>query len=177
MALIGGEKLAKILEQIGNDAAGSVQVGFLSGATYPDGTPVAQVAFWNEFGHGGPFPAPPRPFFRNMISAKSGDWPRRLAGGLQFYQYDAQQALTAVGQSIADDLAESITTMNEPPLSPTTLALRAKFGNNPQEIRARDVLEAQKAVADGEPGASGSQAKPLVWTGNMLNSIDLEVKE
>ena len=60
--LSGGDKLAKILADIGGKAQGSVDVGFMSGATYPDGTSVAQVAFWNEFGHGGRLPPPP-PFY------------------------------------------------------------------------------------------------------------------
>ena len=43
-ALIGGEKLQRVLAEIGSNMEGSVSVGFLGGATYPDGTSVAQVA-------------------------------------------------------------------------------------------------------------------------------------
>lgn len=179
MALVGGEKLAHVLKQIGDAASGSVSVGFLDGATYPEtGTPVAQVAFWNEFGHGGKFPSPPRPFFRNMIAEKSSGWGVRLGKALAHYNFDGHQALDAMGELISGELAESITKTNEPPLSPVTLALRAKFGNNPHEIRARDVLAAQQAVQDGTASiASGTQAKPLVWTGHLLASIDHEVSD
>ena len=82
-----------------------------------------------------------------------------------------------MGEAISDDLAESIINTNEPALSKTTLMLRSIYGNNPQEIRARDVLAAQELVEEGFQGAGGSQAKPLVWTGHMLNSITYEVKE
>lgn len=177
MELKGGDKLAKILADIGGNKGGFVKVGFLENATYSDGTSVAQVAFWNEFGHGGRFPAPPRPFFRNMISEKSGGWAKRLAGALKHYDYDAEKALGAMGEVIKGDLQESIINTNAPALSKTTLMLRSIYGNNPQEIRARDVLAAQELVKEGGTGAVGTQAKPLVWTGHMLNSIDYAVEK
>lgn len=176
MEIKGGDKLAKILAEIGGNKGGFVKVGFLENATYADGTSVAAVAFWNEFGHGGRFPAPPRPFFRNMISEKSREWPKRLAGALKYYDYDTEKALGAMGDAIKGDLQESIINTTAPALSPTTLMLRSIYGNNPQEIRARDVLAAQDLVKEGYQGATGSQAKPLVWTGHMLNSIDYVVE-
>ena len=176
MELKGGDKLSKILAEFGGNEGGFVKVGFLENAKYDDGTSVAAVAFWNEFGHGGPFPAPPRPFFRPMIAEKSGEWGKRLAGALKYYDYDAEKALGAMGDAIKGDLQESIVSVNAPALSPTTLMLRSIYGNNPQEIRARDVLAAQELVKEGQPGATGTQAKPLVWTGHMLNSVDYAVE-
>ena len=44
-------------------------------AKYPDGTSVALVAAFNEYGS----PSrgqPPRPFFRNMIARNEASWPR-----------------------------------------------------------------------------------------------------
>lgn len=175
MSLIGGDKLKKVLAQIGNTAKGSVSVGFLEGATYPDGQSVASVAFWNEYGHGGQFPAPPRPFFRNMIAEESGTWPGKLSSGLKHFDYDAQKTLGAIGEDIKGALQQSIVKLSAPELSKTTLMLRQTFGNNPHEIRASDVLKAQEDVAAGKPVSSNS--KPLVWTGHMLNSIDYEVSE
>lgn len=48
----GGDQMAKVLEDIRKrvEVASQVKVGFLEGATYPDGTPVAYVAAINEFG-------------------------------------------------------------------------------------------------------------------------------
>lgn len=176
-AVSGGDKIAKVLKQIGDSAKGGLTVGFLSGATYPDGTPVAQVAFWNEYGHGGNFPAPPRPFFRKMIEAESPGWGARMAKGLKHYNYDGHKVLQAMGEDIKGALQQSISTLDSPALSPTTLMLRSFYWTNPQDIRARDVLAAQELVAEGHTGATGTQAKPLVWTGHMLNSIDYEIKE
>ena len=174
-ALTGGDRLEKVLAQIAENAKGSVKVGFLAGATYPDGTPVAQVAFWNEFGHGGRFPSPPRPFFRTMVANDSPGWAVRLGRALTYFDMDAQKALSAMGESIAGELRESIINISGPELSPTTLVLRQRFWTNPQDIRFSDVLAAQRDAAEGAEGAGGTQAKPLVWTGHMLNSIDYEV--
>ena len=43
-----------------------VNVGFFDTDQYPDGTYVAQVAYWNEFGTKG---MPARPFMRQTIAA------------------------------------------------------------------------------------------------------------
>lgn len=155
---------------------GKVQVGFLEGATYPDGTPVAAVAYWNEFGHGGNFPSPPRPFFRAMIAKESPSWPGKMAALAKAYNFDGQKVLAIMGEDIAGALRESIIDTNSPALSPTSLVLRARFWGHPGDIRVRDVLSAQEAVAKGNAGASGTQAKPLVWTGHMLASVGFEVK-
>lgn len=173
----GGDLLKKTLAKISGKMKGSVNVGFLEGAVYTEtGTPVAQVAFWNEYGHGGNFPAPPRPFFRNMIAEESSTWSGKIAYGLKNYNYDAQKVMLAMGEDIKGALQDSISTIDGPALSKTTLMLRKTFGNNPSEIRLHDVLEAQRMVAEGKEGATGTQAKPLIWTGHLLNSVDYEVK-
>lgn len=55
----GGEaleaKLREIAEKVGK--AKTVNVGFLAGATYPDGTPVAYIAAVNEYGGTATIPA------------------------------------------------------------------------------------------------------------------------
>jgi hypothetical protein len=176
MEIQGGDKLEKALASIAGKMHGSVKVGFLEGATYPDGTPVAAVAFWNEYGHGGRFPAPPRPFFRNTIAAKASEWGDRLAKAAKYYNYDGAKVFGLMGQTMVEDIQEGIQGFDGPELSKTTLMLRSMYGNNPQEIRARDVLAAQELVAEGHAGAGGSQAKPLIWTGHMQSSVDYEVE-
>ena len=74
-----GPGLRKRLSEIarGLDKAAKVRIGFLENATYPDGKPVAMIAAIQEFGA----PArniPPRPFFRQMIAAKSRNGRRQL---------------------------------------------------------------------------------------------------
>lgn len=179
MAVIsGGDKLAKALAQIASKAKGNLKVGFFSNEKYPDtGASVAQVAFWNEYGHGGNFPSPPRPFFRSMIAAESGTWAPKLAAQLARNGQDGKQALSALGEDMVGALQESIQSFNEVPLSDTTLMLRKHYWTDRGSINTTAVLDAQQRVRDGEAGATGTQAKPLVWTGQMLRDIEFEVSE
>ncbi len=171
------ENVARVLKNIAERMGGGrIQVGFLEGATYPDGTPVAAVAYWDEFGHGGNFPAPPRSFFRTMIAKESPQWGKKMAALAKATNFNGLLVLKLMGEDIAGALKQSIIDTNEPPLNATTLILRAKFWTNPQAITIRDVVDAQRAAAKGEEPAAGTQAKPLVWTGHMLDSVGWEVK-
>ncbi len=107
---------------------GKVRVGFLENAKYPDGTPVAMIAAIQDFGA----PAagiPPRPFFRNMVAAKQGEWPAAIEASLVATGYDVAQTLKQTGQGIVGQLRRSIEDTNEPPLKPATV--RAKGFDKP----------------------------------------------
>lgn len=161
---------AKLLD-LAKRASGSVQVGFIDSDQAP-------IAFWNEFGHKGRFPAPPRPFFRTMVANESGKWPDMMAVSLQANKMDSAKTLAFMGEEIDGALKQSITEGSYAPLSKTTLRLRYKFKNHPEKIRARDVLQAQADVAKGRKNlgmASDTEAKPLIWTGDMLNSTGYQV--
>jgi hypothetical protein len=172
----GGDKLAQVLGDFAKkmSSAKTVRVGFLEGSTYPNGTSTAFVASVQEFG-APKVGIPPRPFFRNMIAAKKGEWPGAIAALLKANGYDAKLTLDQTGAAIAGQLRQSIVDVLSPPLSPVTLMLRKMFGNNPSAIRGRDVAEARRRVAAGE-SSSGVSTKPLVWTGNLFASVDHEVK-
>jgi hypothetical protein len=140
-------KLAEIAKSMGG---GQVSVGFMKGATYPDGTPVAAVAFWNEFGKpvrsgNGDYFQLPRPFFRQMIAKESPGWGRKMAKLAKATDYDGPQVLGLMGEDIKGALAQSINDFTAPPLAPSTVA------------------------------AKGFD-KPLINTSHMLNSITYEVK-
>lgn len=171
------KKVNDLLTDIAKKMGGGVlRVGFLEGSAYPDGTPVAYVAYLNEFGHGGTFPAPARPFFRTMVAKESPHWADEMGALAKLYNYDGAKVLAVMGHQIEGQLQESITNLTEPALSKTTLVLREKFWTNPEDIRARDVVAAQQTAAAGDGDmASGSQAKPLVWTGQLLRSVGSEV--
>lgn len=117
----GGDKLEKYLQQLAGKLAsgGAVKVGFLEGATYPNGQRVAQVAFWNEFGTSR---APPRPFFRTTIATKSSEWGEKFAKALPYYQMDGAKALAALGTIMQSDIRESIVKWTTPPNAPSTIA-------------------------------------------------------
>jgi hypothetical protein len=175
MGLKGGDKMADALGEM--DMSGTVKVGFLENATYPDGTPVATVAYLNEVGHKGRFPAPPRPFFRTTVEKEKPTWSKKISKLAEMTHYDGPRVLAMMGEDIKGALQQSIAELQSPELSETTKMLRSMFGNNPQDIRARDVLAAQGKVAAGESGASGTGAKPLIWTGHMKDSVDYEVEK
>lgn len=121
--LKGGDKLADVLKTIGAKAskAKSVQVGFLENSTYPDGTSVPMVAAIQEFG-APKVGIPPRPYFRNMIAAKSKQWPKATAELLKDNDYDAAKTLGLVGEGVKGQLQQSIVDTNTPPNAPATIA-------------------------------------------------------
>lgn len=172
MKLRGGEKFNEAIRDIVGKLStkGTMRVGFLSGATYPDAPPrqiaktygkmqakgytgaiagakkgtlsVATVAFWNEFGTSR---SPARPFFRNMIAAKSNEWGPALALALRRNNYDTRLSLNQIGSGIAGQLRESIIETNEPPNAEST-------------IRKKGF------------------SKTLVDSGHMLQSVDFEIE-
>ncbi|PND34535.1 hypothetical protein C1I89_10135 [Achromobacter pulmonis] len=119
----GGQALARRLEEMAKKLGdgGSLRVGFLEGATYPDGTPVALVAAVNEFGRPDRN-QPPRPFFRSMIAEKQKGWPRALGAVAKNNDYDIDKALGQMGEGIKGQLQESIRELDSPALSPVTVA-------------------------------------------------------
>lgn len=94
---------------------GKVSVGFMEGATYPDGTPVAAVAFWNEYG--GPN-RPPRPFFRRMIAKESPTWAAKMAKLAK--GRSSQSVLSLMGEDIKGALQQSINDFSSPALKAST---------------------------------------------------------
>lgn len=123
-AISGGKKLEQVLADIASKMGnGVVSVGFMEGATYPDGTPVAAVAFWNEFGvpeH----KQPPRPFFRRMISAESPGWAAKLSGLSKATKYDGHRVLSLMGEDIKGALQQSINSFQSPELAERTVAAK-----------------------------------------------------
>jgi hypothetical protein len=95
-----------------------LKVGFLEGATYPDGKSVAMVASFNEFGTRN---MPPRPFFRRMIADKSHEWGPAAANLLKSTNYDVDKTLMLVGEGIKGQLQQSINDLVSPPLAQSTI--------------------------------------------------------
>ncbi|HGB4871447.1 TPA: hypothetical protein ACIVK9_005419 [Salmonella enterica subsp. enterica serovar Muenchen] len=121
----GGRQFRQKLKQAADNlkSGKSLKVGFLEGATYPDGTPVAMVAAANEFGRvvNGQDVQPARPFFRNMIAAKSPEWGDVMVRILTVNNFDTKVALDLMGWRIRDQLAASITELVSPPLAESTV--------------------------------------------------------
>lgn len=118
--LLGSAKVMKALNDISKKMGnGSVEVGLMENATYPNGVPVAAVAFWNEFG----VPSrkqPPRPFFRQMIANESPQWPKTMASLIKASNYDGKRVLALMGEDIDGALQQSINTLMTPALAQST---------------------------------------------------------
>ena len=130
VTISGGDKLESVLRDIASKlkTGGTVRVGFLENATYPDGTSVAMIATIQEFGA----PSrniPPRPFFRRMIADKASSWPDAIAANLKATNYDVNLTLNRVGAGIAGQLQLSIRDLTDPPLAASTV--RAKGFDKP----------------------------------------------
>lgn len=180
-ALSGGDKLTAKLAEISKqlEKAAQVKVGFLEGSTESlTGTSSAAAATFQEWGTVNTKShtvIPPRPFFRPMIAEKSGEWGDQLAKVLKFNNYDTDQSLSQMGMLIGSELQESIIAVSEPALSPITLMLR-KMRSEDQSliVGGKTVAEAARRVAAGESPGDVS-TKPLVDTGDMLNSVAYQV--
>jgi hypothetical protein len=169
----GGDLLEAALQRIaGNLRNQTLSVGFLEGATYPDGTSVPMVAAIQEYG-APKVGIPPRPFFRNAIAKHKGEWADQIVDQLKKTHYDSNLTLDRMGAVIKGEIQDSIRDLQTPPLSPVTLMIRQIIGPNGTATFA-DVLEARRRVAAGEV-ASGVSTKPLVWTSLLLNSVNWKI--
>lgn len=162
----------KRLAKITNLKSAYVNVGYLENETYDDGMPVAQAAYWAEYGTK---TAPARPTFRPLIMAERKAWfdemMKKLIAG--------KQPLTIaklMGEKISGQLKRAIRDTPQQPLSPVTLMLR-KMRDEGMAITGASLPVAFNRVAAGEAGASGTRAKPLVDTGVMLNAPSYEAFE
>lgn len=119
----GGSGMAAIFDHIQKkiEEAGTLYVGFFAGEKYPDGTPVAQVAYYNEFGTEN---APPRPFFRQMIAAKQSGWGVSFGNVARNQNYDFARVLPLMGEGIKDQLTKSIVDFSSPANAARTIAIK-----------------------------------------------------
>lgn len=115
------EYLTRIVANVSKPA--TLRVGFLEGATYPDGTSVPMVAAIQEFG--APSKGiPPRPYFRGMIAEKQDSWGPAIGELLVDANYDAEKALGQAGMGVKGQLQQSIKDLTSPALAPATVAAK-----------------------------------------------------
>ena len=100
------------------DMNASVRVGVLENATYPDGTPVAMVAFWNEYGTR---TSPVRAFFRTTVSENKKNWVLSVQNLMKMHN-DPKQVMGLIGVHMQEQIVQSINTWSDPPNAPYTIA-------------------------------------------------------
>ena len=109
--------LSKALSKY-KDMNASVRVGVLENATYPDGTPVAMVAFWNEYGTR---TSPVRAFFRTTVSENKKNWVLSVQNLMKMHN-DPKQVMGLIGVHMQEQIVQSINTWSDPPNSAYTIA-------------------------------------------------------
>ena len=147
-------------------SARQVRVGFLDGASYPDGTPVALVAAVQNYGGGA---IPPRPFMDRTVQEHQGEWGPELAALLK-QDLDAEKALRTMGQRIKEEVQASILEGDYAPNAMVTNLLKQRFPLGGQTFG--DVIQAWRDVAAGATEPAG---KPLVQSAHLVDSVDYEV--
>ena len=102
-----------------------LEIGFFETARYPNGTFVAQVARYNEFGT---LNIPMRPFFRNAINKNIKKWYATLQNAIT-QNATPSKALSIVGELARADIIQSITDLRMPPNAESTI--KQKKSTNP----------------------------------------------
>lgn len=184
----GGAAMQAKLEEIASQlSAKTLRVGFLEGATYPDGTSVAEVAVTNEFGGTVTVPEHEATIYRS-INEKTGDFRR----GGRFVK--AEQSNFATTHMVP---AHTVTTPPRPYFRQMVEAGKGRWGGELGTLIRTCDFDVGRAMAtmgarvSGElqesirsfsnpANAASTIAKkgfddPLIETGHMLNSVDSEV--
>ena len=98
----------------------SVRVGVLENATYPDGTPVAMVAFWNEYGTK---TSPVRAFFRTTVSDQKKNWVLSVQNLMKMHD-DPKKVMGLIGEHMRGQIVQSINTWTDPKNSDYTVRMK-----------------------------------------------------
>lgn len=165
-----GNMIVRVIDALNSLKDVKSEAGWFETAHYPDGgPPVAYVASIHEFGA----PAasiPPRPFMRPAMAEYGQKWMDGLKDGAAAVvrgEATADQVLEIVALTAAGDIADKISQVDSPPLSMITLIGRAAGGIT----GGRDVGAAAGLLKDGPPNIGAVSRKPLVWTGQLIQSV------
>lgn len=134
-SISGGDKLQQVLESIAAKASIEMNVGILEGATNEDtGELIAPYAAANEYGT---FNIPARPFMRNTIADKSGEWAETLGKliiGKSQTADGIEKAFNVLGTVMVQDIRDTIEHVVPPPNAEATIAIKTKKGRaNPSQ--------------------------------------------
>lgn len=129
-----------------------VRVGWFEDSKYDDNTPIALVAYFQEYGTARGIPQ--RPFMRPAELKNKAKW-QQIA--LQEIRKCVEsgipltQAMMKLGLVVQGDIAKEISTLTQPPLAESTVKARLR--------------------RKGKKKVTGSITKPLIDTGIMLAAL------
>lgn len=143
--------VSKAFKGIENLKDAKLMVGWFEDTKYTDGTHVADVAEWQEYG-GEEFDVmyPPRPFMRPAEEKNLQKWINIVEKQLEQGK-TTKQAFNVLGDVVKGDIQKEIIAVMSPALAERTLKARRKRGNKSE--------------------------KPLVDTGVMLHSVGKKVED
>ena len=151
-------KLKLAINSAKNIKDARVRVGWFEESKYDDNTPVAMVAFWQEYGTRKGIPQ--RPFMRTSEFHNKDIWnaiakqevKKCIESGLPL-----TGAMAKLGLVVQGDIQKEIATITEPPLSEKTIKARLS--------------------RKGKKKPTASITKPLIDTGVMLSSVNNKVEQ
>lgn len=138
----GGNKLLSHLKKMKGKL--TITSGFYKGSTYPDKTPVAFVAYINNYGtvKDGGF-IPPRPFFSDAVRGNKKKWTDNLGKVLKSKKYDFKQAGTIIGLQMQQDIQRQIDeSWHYKENAPSTI----QKSNNPNKEPLKDTFHMLNSV-------------------------------
>jgi hypothetical protein len=123
----GGEKLKKFFDGAGKGGVKAIEAGVFASAKYPDGTFVAAVAAWNEFGT---VDIPERPAIRNAIKKLEKTIPGMIKKNVDPQKMVVDKQLAGlIGEKMEGAIKQSIVTLRTPENKEETK--KAKKSSNP----------------------------------------------
>jgi hypothetical protein len=181
------DKIMQALENIAKGmGGGEVEAGFMAGSKYPDGTPTAAVAFWNEFGGTFTIPAHDVTLYRSIDAtgdfAHQGRFVKKSkANFATTHHVEAHQVTRPPRPFFRTMIAE-----NSGDWPKKMAALTKKEGYNGKKVLGTmgQLIKGQieKSINDlmNPPLAKSTIrrkgfSKPLIETSHMLNSVDYKV--
>lgn len=128
----------------------AVKAGVPAGATTTDGKSIPKYAMYNEVGTAH---IPPRPFMRDTVNNKQGDWKAFLESHVDYDNIQRDKCVSVMGvlgEVMVADIKQTIQKGDFTPNAPVTIRAKRRRGKS-------------------EPD------HPLIDTGQMLESIISEV--
>lgn len=134
-----------------------VRVGWFEESKYDDNTPIALVAYFQEYGTGRGIPQ--RPFMRPAELKNKAKWEQIALQEIRKCVESGiplTQAMAKLGLVVQGDIEREISTLTQPPLKESTVKARLR--------------------RKGKKKATASIQKPLIDTGVMLAALTNKVE-
>lgn len=150
--------LADVLKKADAAKGKKIQIGVVDVQHYPNGLPVATIAYIHEYGTER---IPARPFFRPTIAAHRKTWADLMRKGFYSAMHgktDIDGVFNQIGLKAAADIKFTISNISTPPLAPAT-------------------VKARNRRFSSESKSGNQSTKPLIDTGQLINSINYRITD